>query len=121
MEKILDQYFPQNEIICKYEIKDIKNEIFLFDSEHNDWIIRKEEIKNITEVYLNEKKLNSSNKFKAEKPGIYTFKLKFLEPLKNLRRLFANCEELIYVDLTHFNSDNLTDISFLFANCINLK
>ena len=122
LDEIKEENFNKNEIICKYEINDIKNEIFLFDHESpKGSIIRKEEIAEYTEVYLNEKKLKSGNKFKAEKPGIYTFKLKFLQPLTTLRKLFAYCRELVFVDLTNFKSDNLTDISFLFGNCTNLK
>ena len=122
LEKMNELNFNKNEIICKYEINDTENEIFLFLSKKNeDWIIENEEIDKYIEVYLDEEKIESGNKFKAEKPGIYTFKLKFLQPIKTLRNFFANCCELIYVDLTNFNSDNLIDISFLFFNCKNLK
>ena len=124
LEKTKESNLNKNEIICKYEINDIKNEIYLFhhkSADDCDWIIQKEEIAKYIEVYLNEEKLESGNKFKAEKPGIYTFKLKFLQPLKTLRNLFAHCQELIYVDLTNFKSDNLIDTSYLFFNCKNLK
>ena len=71
----------KNEIICKYEIKDSANEILLFNYEdgmnsHPDWNNKKEIEQNI-DIYFEGKRLELNNRFKADKPGIYTIKLKF--------------------------------------------
>ena len=68
LEKIIEQNFNKNEITFKYEINDIKNEIFLFyHKSSEDWISLNEKTDKYIEVYLNEEKLESGNKFKAEK------------------------------------------------------
>ena len=115
----------KNEIICKYEIKDSGNEILLFNYEdgmnsHPDWNNKKEIEENI-DIYFEGKKLEMNNRFNADKPGIYTIKLKFKKMLKSIRKLFYDCKNLISVDMTNLISNNLLDISYLFSNCINLK
>ena len=115
----------KNEIICTYEINDTNKEILLYNYEnkavnHPD-LHKKYEYKQYIELYLNDEKLKTKNKFKAKKPGIYKFKLKFLKHLKDMSKFFYKCENLIYVDLSNFNSEELTDMGYFFSNCINLK
>ena len=100
----MENHSYKNEIIFEYEINDIYSDILLYN-------------------YVNQAKLEHSlnNRFKAVKPGIYTIKLKFKNPMNTIRKLFYNCENLIYVYLTNFDSNYLLDISFLFSKCINLK
>ena len=114
-----------NEIICKYEIKDSTNEILLFNYEdgmnsHPDWNNKKEIEQNI-DIYFEGKRLELNNRFKADKPGIYTIKLKFKKMVKSIKKLFYDCKNLINIDMTNLISNNLLDISYLFAKCINLK
>ena len=54
------------------------------------------------------------------KPGKYTVKISFKKPLKNASCLFAMCDYEV-LDLSHFNSDDLTDLSHIFTGCMNLK
>ena len=124
LEEIMDG-LNKNEIICKYEIKDTNSEILLFNYEnemnsHKDWN-NKEEIEQNMDIYYNGKKLQFNNRFKADKPGIYSIKLKFKRIVKSIRKLFHDCKNLIYVDITNLISNNLSDISYLFSKCINLK
>ena len=35
--------------------------------------------------------------------------------------LFQECNELEYLDLTNFNTSNVTDMGFMFAGCLKLK
>ena len=115
----------KNEIICTYEINDTNKEILLYNYEnkalnHPDYN-KKEEYEQNIELYLNDEKLKTNNIFKAKEPGIYNFKLKFLKHMKDISKFFHKCENLIYVDLSNFKSENLTDIRYLFSKCINLK
>ena len=87
---------------------------------HQDWNNKEEKEQNM-EIYFKGKKLPFSNIFKVDKPGIYTIKLKFKKMMKSVRKLFHDCKTLIYVDITNFISNNLSDISYLFSKCINLK
>ena len=38
-----------------------------------------------------------------------------------MSRLFENCENIISIDFTMFNTENVTNMSFLFNNCNKLK
>ena len=35
--------------------------------------------------------------------------------------IFSGCKELEYLDLSNFNTSNVTDIFFMFAGCSKLK
>ena len=124
LKSIIDEKF-KNEIVCKYEIKDVNKEILLFNYENEMTLEQernnKEEIEQNMELYLNEKQIKVNNLFQPKKPGIYTIKIKFIKPINNIRKLFYDCQNLIYVDLTNFLSIYLTDISYLFSKCTNLK
>ena len=38
-----------------------------------------------------------------------------------MRTMFQNCYELEYLDLSNFNTANVTDMSWMFFNCNKLK
>ena len=42
------------------------------------------------------------------------------EGIKNMSYMFSDCESLIKVDLSSFNTQNVTDISYIFNGCKNL-
>ena len=35
--------------------------------------------------------------------------------------MFQNCNELVYLDLTNFDTSKVTDMSYMFSTCIKLK
>lgn len=122
MEKIINENVYKNEIICKYEINDIEKEILLFNYENRvvnfpDWN-KLEGYKQNIELYLDGKRIKTDNIFKAKKPGIYKVTFKFLKHMNDISKLFHECKNLIYVDLSNFKSENLTDISYLFSKWI---
>ena len=125
IESIVDVNLYKNEIICTYEINEANKGILLYNYEnkvnHFPDYDKKEEYEKNIELYLNDKKIKINNIFKAKEPGIYKFKLKFLKHMKDISKFFHKCENLIYVDLSNFKSEDLTDIRYLFSKCINLK
>ena len=38
-----------------------------------------------------------------------------------MRTMFQACNELIYLDLSNFNTEKVTDMSYMFSNCNKLK
>ena len=99
--------------IIDIEINDINKDIILYKSN--------EEI----DVYINNEKINVINKdnnkkiYKYNKEGKYEFKLKFKNDITNLRGFFEECNELISLDLSNFNTSKVTDMGFMFNKCHN--
>ena len=89
----------------------------LFDSEK----ILKELNKSNINVYINKKEYEYGNYFIPENEGIYDIKLKFKIKLKDCSYMFAECENIINIDFTLFNSDNVKNMKCMFYNCKNLK
>ena len=73
------------------------------------------------ELFINNIKYDYTTCFQAEEEGIYDVKLKFLTKIDNCCKLFCGCKNIIYIDLSFFDSSNITDTSFMFANCYNLE
>ena len=59
--------------------------------------------------------------YNFKKIGEYEIKIKFNKKLKNINRLFENCELLYSIDLSDFNTSRVTDMGFMFSKCTNLK
>ena len=38
-----------------------------------------------------------------------------------MRVMFHNCNELEYLDLSNFNTSQVTDMSYMFSKCLKLK
>ena len=38
-----------------------------------------------------------------------------------MRVMFQECNELLYLDLSNFNTDNVTDMGWMFNECYKLK
>ena len=111
-----DNYKNKNIIEGKLDIKlnEIKNKIVLFNTE----------IKNGIDVYLNNKKINmiQDNKlwkidYNFEKDGKYTFQIVFNNIITNMIGFFEKCPNIISLDFSNFNTENVTDMSFMFNEC----
>jgi len=87
------------------------------DHSYLEGINNKKEIK---ENYLNENKIDFCFKYKFDKEGKYTFKFIFKKPLININYIFYECNKLLSIDLSNFNTKNINDISWMFYNCSSL-
>ena len=121
-------------IKVKVESKDINKKIFFL---YNSTLI-KEAYKNSNslspynsknielnqsnvELFINNKKHEYNNYFYTNKEGIYDIKLKLLIKMKDCSEMFYQCQNIIYIDLSFFNSENIEDTSYMFFGCINLE
>ena len=87
---------------------------------------------NFMEIKINEKikdkfefqidqKFYKERKHKFSKEEIYTVKILLDSELDNLSYIFSDCKCLQEVDFSNFNSDKITDMSYMFLNCSSLK
>jgi len=107
-----------NEIKLKIEIEkeDINKDIYFLDNtENHDNLKELNELN--TEIFINNKKYKYTKCFKPEKEGLYEIKIKFNINIKDCSYMFCDCYNLTYVDLSSFDTKNVTDMSFMFG-CI---
>ena len=131
--KLIDnmlQQIKKNEIINNNKIKKIENIITgIIDIQLNDInrdIILYESNEQI-DVYFNNQKIDQIKKdnnkyiYKFNKEGKYDIKYQFKNNITDLRCFFEYCKELIYLDLSNFNTSEVTNMSYMFFECNKLK
>ena len=96
---------------------DINRDIALFNLE---------DINNEIEIYLNNKKINvlqddNKRKYNFKKEGKYEFQIIFNNPITNMKNFFKECTNIISLDLSDFDTSNITNIESMFNGCLKLK
>ena len=118
-----------NEILITLKIDEIdinKNIYFLNninDTKHNNKKTKYElyELNNKNvELYINNKKNNFQKFFRPKKSGMYQIKLKLNIYIQNCNKMFYNCNNIISIDLSFFDSSKVIDTDHMFSRCNNL-
>ena len=125
-----------NQILIKIKIykKDISKKIYFLDKENyiQNYIDKNfddynKELKDLNndkiEVYINGQiKTEKFNKyFIPDKEGEYEIKLIFKYKIKDCSFMFRNCENIIKLDLSSFDSSDVNNMHYMFGKCHNLK
>ena len=131
-QKIINKIKKEKEIyennIIEYilDIKknELKNDIILFNQSEKN----KNEIKDNIIVFLNNKKINIINEAEKWKidynfiiEGKYNLKIIFKKNINDLCGFFNGCSLIYSIDLSNFNSSNITDMGWMFNECHKLK
>ena len=108
----------ENKIIIKLKIEQnsISKEIYFFDNENFNEINETN-----TEIYINNNKNGFCKFFKPSKEGEYEIKIIFKNNIKNCSYMFNKCNDIIYIDLSSFDSSGVTNMSHMFSECYSLK
>ena len=131
------KYSEVNENTIK-NISDINNNIINKNIIRGSLVVKLNENNNITlfntnikygiDVYLDSKIINMKQDneswiidYKFEKDGIYEFKIIFNCIYSDLIGFFEECSNITSLDFSYFNTSNITDMSFMFNKCKNLK
>ena len=106
------------QIINSYEnYKRINN----FDIKEDDWKYENEiDIKENIEIKINEKIIEFSYVYKFEEEGKYQIEYLLLDSLTKTNHMFYNCTNITNLNLSNFNTENVTDMSCMFQNCKSL-
>ena len=125
-----------NQIIINITVKqkDISKKIYFLE---NDYYLQNnisyqyenynKEIKELNEekveLYINgEDKTKNFNKyFIPDEEGEYEIKIIFKNKLKDCRYMFRNCMNIKSVDLSSFDSSDVTNMNYMFGKCIYLE
>ena len=125
-----EKFEIKNEIFLKIRItdEDVNKDVYILNYPYylnTDGIKRKYEgLRELnssnTFMFINNEKCEFDKKKKFEKKGIYTIKLKFNFYLTDAFVMFMGCKNIIEIDLSSFNSKNITNMAAMFRDCINL-
>ena len=134
LKPIIDKFYnlqyntvKKNEIIITINInKDYINEkiYFLYNSEKNENNLKvplSELNESNVKLYINDEESKYMKHFIPQKEGNYIIKLVFSIEMKNCSHMFENCSFIEKIDLSSFNSRNVTDMSHMFYKCKSLR
>ena len=85
------------------------------DSKYNN----EEEIK-ICQIKINDELITFNYFYKFKSKGKYIIKYIFKNKIKNLCLMFGDCEYLINIDLSNFNTNKATNMNSMFYECSSL-
>ena len=104
--------------VLELESSDLNNSVILFKSDYNYEI----------DLYLNNKKvkmIKDNGNWKIDynfiKEGKYQFTMVFNDTIIDMEEFFGKSSNLISLDLTDFDSSNVTNMRILFNKCKKLK
>jgi len=122
----------KNEIIIQIKVdgNDINKEIYFLDNTYDyyDYEVHnhyhdflKELNKDNTELYINSDKKEYKKYFITEKEDIYTILLKLNISITDCSYMFYSCGNIINIDLSNFDTTNVTNMSYMFDSCYLLR
>ena len=96
------------------------NKIYFLDNskEHNHL---KELNNENVQLYINDTKKEFNKYFIPEKEGIYEIKLKFDILVKDCSYMFYNCNNIININLSSFDSSKVTNMKNMFGYCYSIE
>ena len=105
-----------------YFLDNTDNKVFINEKDkeehHHDFM--KELNESNVELYINNEKYKYQKYFTPTKEGIYEILLKFNINIKDCSFMFYNCSNIIDIDLSSFNSENVINMLSMFEGCSNL-
>ncbi len=119
-------------ITLKIEKDDVNNEIYFLDNTNGKYNIEGKEVehhhdnlkelnKSNPKLYINNKEKEYTKYFYPTEGGIHSVKLIFNTEIKDCSFMFYNCNNIIDLDLSSFDTKNITNMSYMFSGCENLK
>ena len=121
----------------KIEQEDVNKTIYFLDNtskethqngyyENSNWNIHNHDNLNElnesnTSLVIDEKTVPFKKSFIPKKIGIYSIKLIFKKKLSNCAYMFCECKNIIKIDFSKFNTENVTDMKHMFNKCSGLK
>ena len=91
---------------------------FIEEEHHHDFL--KELNESNTELFINNKKYKYEKYFIPEKEGEYNILLKFNILMNDCSFMFSGCSNIINIDFSSFNTQNVTNMCCMFYGCTNL-
>ena len=103
----------------KQELSEEWYKKYLPNGKFNESFINEEEVKNC-EIKINDELIPFNYFHKFDKKGKYQIKYSFNKPLSRTNDMFDRCEFITNIDLSNFNSKNVTNMDCMFGECCSL-
>ena len=100
--------------------KRINNEKAIKEFDNYSYL-NEEEIKKKCEIYIDNKIIPFNYFFRFGQKGIHKIKYSFKNYITKIDYIFADCENLINIDLSNFKSEYIKNMSHMFYNCKSLE
>jgi len=125
-------FFKENYIESEIEIEEENKDIRIINSyeqchKKNIWnkfnkeYCNEKEIKKNVVISINNEIIHFSYFYKFKNKGKYKIKYSLKNNLKNTSYMFSDCESLTNINLSNFNSKEVTSMRGMFYNCKSLK
>ena len=101
-------------------VVDIDDDFDFIKEEHHHDLLKELNESNV-ELYINDKKYKYEKYFTPEKEGLYNILLKFNINIKDCSFMFYDCNNIINIDLSSFNTTMTTNMVSMFDGCLNLE
>ena len=112
--------------------EDINQKIYFLDNTCNENYVNGEtqeynhdNLKELNEVntklFINDKEYKFEKYFVPKNTGNYKIELYFNDIIKDCSFMFCDCEKIIDIDLSSFDTKNVTDMKFMFYGCQNIN
>jgi len=129
IKKAIFNFNKENKIVLTLKInkEDINNKVYFLQD--FDIMKRDIDIKNIENhkininnyiILINDKIYESKRYFEPKTEGIYYIKIFMNHIIADCFGLFYECRNIINIDLSSFDTKNVTDMSSMFSGCSNL-
>ena len=103
----------------------LENDFYLTNNVEMKFDEENEEIKKLdktnTKLYINNKEQEFKKYFIPKEEGQYEIKITFKNKMKDCSFMFRNCQNIIKIDLSSFDSSNVTSMKYMFGRCIHLE
>ena len=98
-----------------------KREWNLKDKEDDYKYENEKEIKDNCEIEINDKIIDFAYYYKFKTKGNYIIKYSFLNKLKKINHMFRGCNYINKLNLSNFNTQNVTNMEYMFDGCKSLN
>ena len=87
---------------------------------YGNYYSNEEEIKKNLTIKINGKKIDFTYEYVFPKEGKFKIEYLFINYMTKIDYLFYGCKSLINIDLSNFNTQNITDMQYFFSDCESL-
>ena len=110
------------EINCVYNKKeDTINLLYDYSQVASDWHDEAKNNLKYIDIYINEQKIEFKTKYTSNERGEIRVKFIFHKLFTNTSFMFYDCYYLKSIDLSSFNTTNVTNMNSMFSDCSSLK
>lgn len=113
-----------NEISLKVNVSEseLNSDIyFICDKKNNTYYSYDHFNEKNCDIFVDGKKVGFCKSYKFDRIGYHSVLLKLREKIKIIRDLFFHCKNIVFVDMSRFDCENLTSMAYSFSRCTNLR